>query len=80
VFGNGRSPRSGRGVHFRLPKDNAERSTVLTVELVVLLDVVHAVVGGILWFRFLDRAVFVSGVVYEAMSKFGSCATAVLPA
>ncbi len=81
--GASRPPRSrGRrlGVHFGLPKDNAEWSTVLTVELVVLPDVVHAVVDGILRFRFLDRAVFVPGVVYEAMSKFGSCSTAVLPA
>ena len=65
---NGRRPRSGRGVHFGLPKDNAEWPTVLTVELIVLSDVVHAVVDGILRFRFLYRAVFVPGVVDESMS------------
>jgi len=71
---------SGRGVHFGLPKDNAERSTVLTVELVVLLDVVHAVVDGILWFRFFDCAVFVPGVVDEGAAEFGCSSTAVFPA
>lgn len=61
-------------------KDNPEGTTVLTVELVVLLDVVYAVVDGIRRFRFLYRAVFVPGVVDEAIAKFGCSTTAVFPA
>ncbi len=48
--------------------------------MIVLLYVVHAVVDGILWSRFLDRAVFVPGVVDERVAKFGSRSGAVLPA
>ncbi len=61
-------------------KDNPEGTTVLTVELVVLPDVVYAVVDGIRRFRFFYRAVFVPGVVDEAMAKFGRSTCAVLPA
>ncbi len=79
VLVDGRSPRSGRGVHLR-PQDNAEWPTVLTVELIVLSDVVYAVVDGIRRFRFFDCAVFVPRVVDEATAKFGRSTSAVLPA
>ena len=61
-------------------KDNSEGSAVLTVELVVLPDVVYAVVDGIRRFRFFDCAVFVPRVVDEATAKFGRSTCAVLPA